>query len=178
MAAIKGQVKQFKLNWKKPPNGPAGVAYLELEKGEILEVSWKKDAHGLWVSFPYGIYGFDIERQLNDESNQNEYRITRRRVSGEWKKVSFIRGREGEIAKAQGKPKTLKVKAQMPGKIIKIHAKCTQELQKGESVLVMEAMKMENEMKAPEAGILLEIKVQEGQAVEAGVELFTIDLKK
>lgn len=60
------------------------------------------------------------------------------------------------------------VRTAMPGKIVRILLEAGAEVAKGDGVLVVEAMKMQNEIKAPKAGTVKEIKVQEGSTVAAG----------
>jgi biotin carboxyl carrier protein len=67
------------------------------------------------------------------------------------------------------------VTTQMPGRIVRILAKAGEAVKKGQPVLVVEAMKMENEMKSPVDGTVAEILVVEGQAVEAGTKLARIE---
>ena len=64
---------------------------------------------------------------------------------------------------------------QMPGKIVKIMVKVGDKVQQGQTVLILEAMKMENEIKAGVAGTIKSINVQVGQALESGVLLVEID---
>lgn len=68
----------------------------------------------------------------------------------------------------------LKLTAPMPGKIVKVLVNQGDVVEAGRGVLVMEAMKMENELKAARAGTVQEIKVKEGQAVEMGALLLVI----
>ncbi len=58
------------------------------------------------------------------------------------------------------------VEAPMPGKVLSIHVKEGQEIQKDEKLLVLEAMKMENVIKAPDDGVVSKISVNEEEAVE------------
>jgi biotin carboxyl carrier protein len=67
------------------------------------------------------------------------------------------------------------VVAEMPGKVVKIAVPVGEPVREGQGVVVVEAMKMENEIPAPMAGLVREIAVSEGQTVEAGALLFTID---
>jgi biotin carboxyl carrier protein len=57
---------------------------------------------------------------------------------------------------------------QMPGKVVKLFKQEGDQVAKGETVLILEAMKMENEIKAGTDGIVKSINVKEGQALEAG----------
>ena len=67
------------------------------------------------------------------------------------------------------------VLAEMPGKVVKVSVPAGEPVREGQGVVVVEAMKMENEIPAPIAGLVREIAVSEGQTVEAGTPLFTID---
>ncbi len=67
------------------------------------------------------------------------------------------------------------VKAPMPGMILKIKKNVSDNIIQGETILILEAMKMENDLRAPRQGIIKEIFVQEGTAVEKGAVLFTIE---
>ena len=66
------------------------------------------------------------------------------------------------------------VKAPMPGLILKVRKKNEEKVEKGESVIILEAMKMENDLKAPATGVIKDILVTEGSAVEKGTILFSI----
>jgi biotin carboxyl carrier protein len=68
----------------------------------------------------------------------------------------------------------LRLTAPMPGKIVKVLVNMGDPVEAGQGVLVMEAMKMENELKSARAGTVQEIKVKEGQAVEMGALLLVI----
>ncbi|MCB2198173.1 biotin/lipoyl-binding protein [bacterium] len=87
------------------------------------------------------------------------------------KREAFLRDylRAAGVGKAEGR-----IKAPMPGLIIKIEMQEGEDVLQGDSVLVMEAMKMENEIKAPISGTLKELNVREGDAVEKGQILFEI----
>lgn len=63
------------------------------------------------------------------------------------------------------------VQAPMPGKIIDVLVKAGDEVEQGQAVVVMEAMKMQNELSAPIQGIVQEISVAPGDAVEADQNL-------
>ena len=69
----------------------------------------------------------------------------------------------------------VEIKAPMPGLIIKIKKSIGESINEGESILILEAMKMENDLKAPVSGVVKEISVAEGSAVEKGDILFSIE---
>ena len=64
---------------------------------------------------------------------------------------------------------------QMPGKVVKIFKKEGEKVALGETVLILEAMKMENEIKSGADGIIKIINVKEGQALEAGFLMVEIE---
>jgi biotin carboxyl carrier protein len=57
---------------------------------------------------------------------------------------------------------------QMPGKVVKVFKKEGDKVTKGETVLILEAMKMENEIKSGADGVVKSVNIKEGQALEAG----------
>jgi len=66
---------------------------------------------------------------------------------------------------------SLQIQSQMPGKILKVLVKENEEVKEGQSLLIMEAMKMENEIRSEIAGRIKKIGVQAGMSVEAGAFL-------
>ncbi len=67
------------------------------------------------------------------------------------------------------------IRALMPGKVVTTLVKVGDTVTSGQGLLVVEAMKMENEVKAPAAGVVKELRVEPGQAVEAGEILARIE---
>jgi len=67
------------------------------------------------------------------------------------------------------------IKAPMPGKIVKILVKEGEEVEPGTGMIVVEAMKMENELKSSSKGIVKEIAVEEGITVNAGDTLIVVE---
>jgi biotin carboxyl carrier protein len=64
--------------------------------------------------------------------------------------------------------------APMPGKIVKVLVKEGQEVERDQGLMVVEAMKMQNEMRAPRAGRVERVYVEEGRGVEAGARLLRL----
>lgn len=77
--------------------------------------------------------------------------------------------------KASGTEGSVKVAAPMPGKILGVKASVGQAVKKGDVIIVLEAMKMENEVVAPEDGTVASINVSEGANVESGDVLATLN---
>lgn len=75
-------------------------------------------------------------------------------------------------AGAQG---SVKVAAPMPGKILAVKATAGQAVKKGDVLLVLEAMKMENDIVAPQDGTVASINAAVGDSVESGATLATLN---
>jgi biotin carboxyl carrier protein len=66
------------------------------------------------------------------------------------------------------------LRSPIPGRVAKLLAKPGDKVAAGQTLIVLEAMKMENELRAPRAGTLSELRCAEGAPVEAGQDLATI----
>jgi biotin carboxyl carrier protein len=67
------------------------------------------------------------------------------------------------------------VRAPMPGKVVKVLVRAGEQVQAGQGLVVVEAMKMENELKSPRAGTVAEIWAREGAAVERNAPLVAVE---
>lgn len=67
------------------------------------------------------------------------------------------------------------IKAYMPGRVVTLLVQEGQEVTTGQGVLVLEAMKMENEIRAEHDGTVTKVHVQPGQAVDMGNPLFELE---
>lgn len=99
----------------------------------------------------------------------------------------IIRGRETEVRIVD--PKRLRgtstgsqdtaglalIVSAMPGKVVQVLLEPEVEVKQGDGIVVVEAMKMQNELRSPKSGILREIRVVSGQTVAAGEVLAVID---
>ena len=65
------------------------------------------------------------------------------------------------------------LKAPMPGMVLSVHAEAGQTVTKGDTLIVLEAMKMENALKAPHDGVVESVEAAAGTAVEKGAALLT-----
>jgi biotin carboxyl carrier protein len=66
------------------------------------------------------------------------------------------------------------VRSPIPGRLIKLLVKAGDAVATGQTLVVLEAMKMENELGAPRAGHIAEVRCAEGTAVEAGQDLVVV----
>ena len=170
---IEGQVGSKKLIWRDSPKGKIGKGKVELPNGNIETVSWRRDDQGISIETNNGCFSYDLRKTETDEGGF-AYELLRRRhfevISG----ASFLKAGEGNSASAQKVKKGAKIKSQMPGKIVRILVKAGDLVTQGQAVIVMEAMKMENEIKAPANATIKDVKVQENQAVETGAVLLEL----
>lgn len=67
------------------------------------------------------------------------------------------------------------VVAPMPGLVLKVEVEVGQAVKAGQGVIIVEAMKMENELKAPADGVVAKILVQERQTVDKGATLLVLE---
>jgi propionyl-CoA carboxylase alpha chain len=65
--------------------------------------------------------------------------------------------------------------ARMPGKVIEVRVAVGDTVEPGDTVVVLEAMKMENPVRAAEAGVVTEVRVAEGDQVESGAVLLVVE---
>jgi biotin carboxyl carrier protein len=172
MSALQGKVGPWEMTWKSAPRGSMGSTQVEIA-GKKMDVRWRKDADGLWIELPHGVFGFDVTGD-KDDSDALTFRVSERGTERSWENLSFVRAGEESVASASTAKKGVRVRAQMPGKIIRVLIQEGAEVQKDQPLLVMEAMKMENEIRAPQAGVIGQLKVSEGSTVESGADLIIL----
>ena len=77
--------------------------------------------------------------------------------------------------KATGAAGAVSVKAPMPGNIMKVNCKAGASVKKGDVLIVLEAMKMENDICAPQDGVVASVEVAQGATVETDALLVTLN---
>jgi biotin carboxyl carrier protein len=86
-------------------------------------------------------------------------------------RAQLLAARRGTLRVDSGE---LSIKAPMPGMIVAIPVTEGQEVTKGETIVILESMKMQNELKAPRDAVVQRISVQVGQSVEQNKLLITL----
>jgi biotin carboxyl carrier protein len=81
------------------------------------------------------------------------------------------RGRHGGTLEVEGRQQVI---APMPGKVVRLLVTQGQKVETGQGLMVVEAMKMQNEIRSPKSGVVERIVVAEGQAVNAGEPLAVV----
>ena len=82
-----------------------------------------------------------------------------------------IGGRKAAAAAVKG----ARVKPPMPGRIVSVDVKVGDQVKKGQGLLVLEAMKMQNEVTAPAEGLVKAVNVKPGQTVDANTVMVEIE---
>ncbi len=85
--------------------------------------------------------------------------------------LKYLRSRQGDDAAGGDSQITVP----MPGKIVKVLAKPGQEVSQGETLVIVSAMKMESEYKAGKDGTVKDVFVQDGDTVDGGQVMVTLD---
>ena len=81
--------------------------------------------------------------------------------------------RRGAHSRAQQGPR--RISAPMPGKVVRVLVAAGDAVEAGQGLIVVEAMKMQNEMKSPQAGRVVEVRTQAGATVAAGDILIVVE---
>jgi glutaconyl-CoA/methylmalonyl-CoA decarboxylase subunit gamma len=112
--------------------------------------------------------------------NSNEYEVLIKHKTAKTpliKRVPVIHNVvDGGVLTSQDAGQSLsKIKAPLPGVVIKLNCKLGDRVKIGDTVLVLEAMKIHNEIQAANDGVVKTINVREGQSVVEGEELIIIE---
>jgi biotin carboxyl carrier protein len=116
---------------------------------------------------------YNIEAEKNPEGGENvlvrghvlSVEVLDLRTLNSRKAAETIAGPEGPIS----------ITAPMPGKVVAVLVVEGEDVKEGQGLVVVEAMKMENELKAPRAGKVRNLSIEAGAAVESGVTLCVIE---
>ncbi len=124
-------------------------------------------------------YRLLIDQKIYDISavkiNSDKYLVSLEGYTYETLVRTSLQERATKVIEQQGSVHHLReIKAPMPGMILKIKRKPGDNIKLGESIIILEAMKMENDIKAPASGIIKNIYISEGSTVEKGAKLFSI----
>jgi biotin carboxyl carrier protein len=112
--------------------------------------------------------------EVKQESNGSEINIVigPQRFPTQVRDPRSFRGRRAADGAGEG---ARKITAPMPGKVVRILAPAGTAVEHGQGVIVIEAMKMQNELKSPKKGTVKKVTVREGAAVEAGQALAEVE---
>jgi biotin carboxyl carrier protein len=131
------------------------------------------DAHrlqeSLW-SVLNGMRAFEVDVQNREDA----FEVL---IGGDCYKFSMVNEQQKALARAgrKGSAGMALVTSPMPGKVVKLLVEKGEEVQADQGVIVIEAMKMENELKSAVAGTVKEIFVKDGEVVESGAKLLLVE---
>ena len=118
-------------------------------------------------------HAYNIESERTPDGAQNLL------VRGEVVNVDVLDLRKVRLRKVQesagGDGGPAEITSPMPGKVVAVLVKEGQEVTQGQGLVVVEAMKMENELRAPRAGVVKKVTAKEGAAVDGGAILCVVE---
>jgi len=137
------------------------------------------DGNSILVNGQPFVVGQEGDRVLVDgtpyEITLEEDRVVAAGISYDLSVKGLDEEKAGPRAAARQVASAGAVTAIMPGKIIRVLVTQGQQVAEGDVVCILEAMKMENELKAPKDGTIKALYIQQGQDVEMGAVLAEID---
>jgi 3-methylcrotonyl-CoA carboxylase alpha subunit len=98
-----------------------------------------------------------------------------REVHLHWKGVVYLLTEEKDGGRAAHRASAFGLQAPMPGKVLAVRVEAGQRVAKGEELLVVEAMKMENALRAPRDGTVKAVHVREGETVNPASVLVELE---
>ena len=137
------------------------IAVRELARGEYLLISGAN------------VYKCRVEQKSESASGES-FAIVLRGRNYDVAIIDPKRLRSGQSSAAHHAG-AAEIVSPMPGKIVRVLVKTGANVEAGEGIIVVEAMKMQNEMKAPKAGVVVSINAAEGATVSAGDVLAVIE---
>ncbi len=140
------------------------------ERKYELDVQEIRDGVFLF-NFEGKVYEAHIDRNAKKSELFNVY-VGNQNFAISLRDPKRLRGGTGEHEHGEG---VAEIVTQMPGKVVRVLVETGAEVTKGEGIIVVEAMKMQNEMKSPKDGIVKEIKVNAGDTVNGGDVLAVIE---
>jgi len=147
----------------------AGAGWLCKLDGRELPVDVTAAQNGV-LSLLLNGKSYEVKQEI--AGNESNIVVGHERFSVSLRDPRSLRSRRGAGTSDQG---VKKITAPMPGKIVRLLAAEGSAVQAGQSVIVIEAMKMQNELKAPKTGVMKKVMVAEGAAVDAGQTLAEVE---
>jgi biotin carboxyl carrier protein len=178
------------LEENRAERGLAIVKYIALVKGEEIPVEITREGKSYRLTIKDKSFTVDafqprtqtlsllIEGKSYEAGlvrNENRFTVYLYNDTIELELLDARRYRAVDEVRAFSVSGPLKIQAPMPGKIVKVAVKEQAVVEEGDSLLTMEAMKMQNELKAPRSGTVSRIEVREGEAVSMSQVLVILE---
>jgi biotin carboxyl carrier protein len=161
---VDGSERQLELT---PPNEPGDPYHFSLD-GLVGQADIREVVPGVY-SVLLGSRSFEAKIEYGESG----YSVA---VGGRRYEIAVRDPRKlasGSAAATEAGPR--KLTAPMPGKVVRVLVEEGQHVEMGQGLVVVEAMKMQNEIKAPKAGVVKAIHVQQGGSVSAGQALLVVE---
>jgi biotin carboxyl carrier protein len=159
--------REYSVEIKRSP--PDANVWVGEVSGKEFELNAIQVTEGV-LSILIGGRTYEIKR--DSTASGNRLYLNGRAFQCEVRDPRALRGRRLAGGYAEG-PK--RITAPMPGKVIRVVAAAGTPVEAGQGVIVIEAMKMQNELKSPKKGRVQKIVASEGAAVNAGDTLAVIE---
>ena len=169
------QTSQHRLSIERPSNGKGGGKPQFSIDGEPIEADWAEIRPGHYSILVGGqSYEARVAPAADSQPGQPESWVVSIAEYDFQVCVRDPRARRfaGQAAAHEG---PLDVLAPMPGKIVRVLVGPDQEVVQNQGLVVIEAMKMQNELRAPRAGRITQVHVKEGIGIEAGARLLRLE---
>jgi len=154
-----------------PAPGESGRKAIDSSEAPEILVDLRAPSRGVYSLI---VDGDSWEIHVDEDARDEEQLVVH--VAGRALSMRAADARKRRVTRSGGGPDGLvRINAPMPGRVVKVLAPEGTEVKRGAGIIVLEAMKMENELKAPRDGTVSKIAVQEGQGVEGGALLATIE---
>jgi biotin carboxyl carrier protein len=148
-----------------------GTVLAEVE-GRSYEIEFRDLGNGQYLLLDGPrVYRCRVEAKPDSE---NEFAVAVRGMSHEVTIVDPKRLRSAHSAGAHHGG-AAQIVSPMPGKIVRVLVEAGAKVEAGDGIIVVEAMKMQNEMKSPKAGVVVSINTETGVTVNAGDVLAVIE---
>jgi len=155
----------FRLHVRRVDGSGAPVASTD---DEPLVVDWRRPEDGLYSL----LVDHDSYEVFVDD---NDHDLTVHLLNRTFQVQAVDARRRRALAAADATDGAVRITAPIPGRITRVLAPAGSAVEEGQGVVVVEAMKMENELRAPRDGTVASIEVEEGQGVEGGALLAIIE---
>lgn len=139
--------------------------------GQIVTVDLQHIAGGQVWSLLVENHAYEVHTEFAEGSWEVLIDGERHEVVVEDERLRRLKALGGKAAKAGG---DVPIKAPMPGLVVKVPVAEGQPVAANQTIVILEAMKMENELRAPRAGVIKSVKVQPGQPVDQGQVLVIV----
>lgn len=167
-AEIEGEGQQQQLQIKVD----GARVFAEID-GRSYEIEARASSPGLHLLMTEGrVYECRVDAGAAARQGAAEVHIGSRAYNVTLVDPKRLRGGESAEATHDG---SAQIVAPMPGKVVRVLVEQGAQVEAGDSVVVVEAMKMQNEMKSPRAGTVTTLRAKEGETVKAGEVLAVIE---